>query len=118
MNMITIFKKPKKVTAKLIYSPVYSDKILGAMYRKGDFLPHAKIVRILIKNDDFLVGTVIKSETTLFFVASHSDVIDHIKSEGAAPLVESEYLRFFKNKKRMNEFIKTEKKPFEVRVIS
>ena len=99
--MITMFKKPKRKVTKLIYSAAYTDEVVGEMYQLGEFLPHAKLSRVLIKNSsEYLVGIVQKNDESLYFVATHPNVISHIESEGAVPLVQTSHLRLFKNKKQ------------------
>ncbi|MEK5217798.1 hypothetical protein [Psychrobacillus sp. FSL H8-0487] len=102
MNLL--FKKEKKKVTPLLFSPVYIPEILGAMYKEGEFLPHARM-NCLFRTDTMLVGTAIKGEETLYFVATHTDVIKHIDSQGAVPLAQTYHLRFFKDKKRMNAHI-------------
>lgn len=102
MNLL--FKKEKKTNTPLLFSPVHIPEILGAMFSKGEFLPHARM-KCLFQTDEMLVGSAIKGEETLYFVATHTDVIKHIESQGAVPLAQTYHLRFFKDKKRMNAHI-------------
>jgi hypothetical protein len=102
--MLPIFKKPVKApVSKLMYSPVFAEEILGVMYKKGEFLPHARI-RILTSTPAALVGLAFDGEETKFFVASHPNVIAHIEHQGCVPLAQTQHLRFFKDKKRMNAY--------------
>lgn len=102
MNLL--FKKEKKKNVPLLLSPVHTPEILGIMYKVGEFLPHARM-KCLYQTDEMLVGSAIKGEETLYFVATHVDVIKHIESQGAVPLAQTHHLRFFKDKKRMNAHI-------------
>lgn len=99
--MLALFKKSKKDSRKLIYSPVYIREVLGAMFEEGEILPHARM-RVLKQTPAALAGLAYQNDETLFFVASHPNVIQHIESQGCVPLVHSEHLRFFRDKKRMN----------------
>lgn len=102
MNLL--LKKEKKKKYPLLFSSVHVPQILGVMYGMGEILPHARI-KTLFHNEDRLVGMAYKGEEVLYFVATHSDVIKHIESQGAVPLTQTQHLRFFKDKKRMNAHI-------------
>lgn len=99
--MLAILKKSKRDTRKLLYSPVYVEEIIGVMYQQGEILPHARM-KILTETPKAFAGVAFKEDETLFFVASHPNVIAHIQKQGCVPLVQAQYLRFFKDKKRMN----------------
>ncbi|MFS0783481.1 hypothetical protein [Bacillus sp. 1P06AnD] len=106
--MLTIYKKSKNVAGKLFYSAVYSKEILGVMYGEGEFLLHARIT-ILKKTSSFMAGVAFRQDDSLHFVASHPQVMAHIEAEGAVPLVQGRHLCFFKDKRKMNEYLKSTK---------
>lgn len=105
--MLSILKKTKNNTRKdarkLIFSPVHVEEITGFMYELGEMLPHARMT-ILTETSKAMAGVAYKDDETIYFVASNKNVISHIRSEGCVPLVQSLYLRFFKDKKRMNHY--------------
>lgn len=101
------FKKPKKTVKqmnKLVFSPVYSKKIISTFYRVGEILPHARM-KLIHEDMNIMLGTCYKEDKALYFVATDSEVIDHIRKQGAVPLIESSHLRIFTEKKRMQAYI-------------
>ena len=102
--MLAMFTKGNSDSRKLLYSPVYAQEIVGAMYQTGEILPHARI-RVLTESPRVLAGLAYKNDETLYFLATHPNVIKHINEQGCVPLVYSEHLRFFKDKKRMNNYL-------------
>lgn len=101
------FQKDKKVIAQknmLVVSPVYSKKITGTIYSVGELLPHARM-KLIYEDQNVMYGTCYNKDETLFFVATDKEVMDHIRKEGAVPLTQTNCLRLFKDKKRMQSFI-------------
>lgn len=102
-----LLRRTKKATNQpLMFSPVFCEELLGAMYQKGEFLPHARY-KALFKRPSILCGTILRGDEPLYFVASNLIVIEHIEKQGLVPLSETEHLHFFKDKKRMNAFLST-----------
>ncbi|MFY0521597.1 hypothetical protein ACOMCU_27865 [Lysinibacillus sp. UGB7] len=67
-------------------------------------MPHARM-KLIFEDENVMYGTCYNKEETLFFVATHHEVMDHIRKEGAVPLTQTQCLRLFKEKKRMQAFI-------------
>lgn len=100
-----LFKKQKKtVGAPIMHSPIYCDELMGVMYQRGEFIPHARM-RVLFEKRSTLGGMAFKGEETLFFVASHPRVISHIQLNGLVPLSQTQHLHFFRSKKQMNTYL-------------
>lgn len=102
--MLGLFKKSKKDYRKLLYSPVYVQELAGVMFQIGEMVPHARM-KILTQTSGTMAGMAFRNDETLYFVANHPKVLEHIQSLGCVPLVHSRYLRFFKDKKRMNHYL-------------
>lgn len=100
MNITTGLKR-KKTGAQLLFSPVHEPLLLGVMYKLGEIIPHARI-KPLIDKGDLLAGLAFKGEETLYFVASHENVIEHIRKHGCVPLSQTQHLHIFTDKKRFN----------------
>ena len=103
-----LFKKQRQTvsnTNKLVLSPVYSEKITGTIYRQGEFLPHARM-NVIYEEEAMMYGTCYKEKETLYFVANDIEIVEHIRNQGAVPLVENRYLRIFNEKKRMQAHVK------------
>jgi hypothetical protein len=103
--MLPLLKKSKTVKIQpLLLSPIYCNELCGLMYDKGELVPHARM-KVMFEGANRLVGLIFKGTETLFFVATHPNVIEHIKQQGCVPLCQTLHLNFFKEKKRMNRFI-------------
>lgn len=104
--MLALFKKIQKAepNTKLLYNPVYDEEILGALYQKGELIGHARM-RTFVEEKSLLVGVTMQGFDSVFFVATHQKIIDHINRFGCVPMIQTHNLRFFKDKKRMNGYL-------------
>lgn len=103
-----LFKKQRqtvKASNMLVLSPVYSTKITGAVYQVGELIPHARMTAIY-EDTDLIYGTCYDKNETRYFVATDSEVVDHIRHQGAVPLAQSRFLRIFSEKKKMQAYVK------------
>lgn len=102
-----LFKKQRQTVQKvnmLVMSPVFSEKITGNMYQVGEFISHARMTPIF-EDSTILYGTCYMKSETLYFVATDSEVVEHIRNQGAVPLVQTRHLRIFNEKKKMQAYV-------------
>lgn len=102
-----LFKKQRQTVKQanmLVLSPVTSEKITSNVYRVGEFVPHARM-KVIFEDATVMYGTCYKKDETLYFVASDHEVMEHIRSLGAVPLVQTLHLRIFNEKKKMQGLV-------------
>ena len=99
-----IKKDRKKKNSFLLLSPVFCKEITGDLYKYGELIHHAPL-RVLLRTSTVLAGMAYKGDSVLYFVATHDNVINHIEVQGLVPLTETQYLRFFKSKWKMNSYL-------------
>ena len=104
----TIFKKIRKAISplnKLVFSPVYYDKLLGVLYQKGEILPHARM-KVIYEDMSILVGVYFKGNKKVYFVVTDIEIINHIHYVGAVPLIQNNLLHIFTDKKEMQLYVR------------
>lgn len=102
-----LFKKQRQAVQKvnmLVMSPVFSEKITGTMYQVGEFIAHARM-KPIFEEEGLMYGTCYKKSETLYFVATDSEIVEHIRNQGAVPLVQNRHLRIFSEKKKLQAYV-------------